>query len=252
MRRLDLVPAWLLPSATLAVLIVLWEIVIHAASVPAFIVPAPSSILRTALQWRGRIPEHFVTTLYETLVGFGLSIVVAVPIAVALVSSRFLSNTIYPILLVLQSVPKVAIAPLLLIWVGYGELPKILVVFLVCFFPIVIGTAAGLNSAPAEMLDLVRALSASTAQTFVKVRFPYAMPQIFVGLKVAITLAVIGAVIGEFVGADKGLGFLIMVGSSQVNTALAFASMILLSVMSIALFYLIEWVERLIVPWAED
>jgi NitT/TauT family transport system permease protein len=241
-----------MPSATIVALVVVWEILVRLASVPAFILPAPTSIARTSVEWQGHIPGHFGVTLYETLAGFALSIAVAVPIAVLIVSSRFLSHTIYPLLLVLQSVPKVAIAPLLLIWVGYGELPKILVVFLVCFFPIVIGTAAGLNSAPPEMLDLVRSLSASPAQVFVKVRFPYAMPQIFVGLKVAITLAVIGAVIGEFVGADSGLGYLIMVSSQQINTALAFASMILLSAMSIVLFYLVEWIERLVVPWATE
>ncbi len=252
MKRLENLPPWLLPSATVVALVILWELLVRAASVPAFILPAPSSVVRATAEWRRHIPGHLGVTLYETLAGFALSLAVAVPIAVLIVASRLLSNTIYPLLLVLQSVPKVAIAPLLLIWVGYGELPKILVVFLVCFFPIVIGTTAGLNSAPSEMLDLVRSLSASQTQTLVKVRFPYALPQIFVGLKVAITLAVIGAVIGEFVGSDKGLGFLIMVSSQQINTALAFASMILLSGLSIVLFYLIEWIERLVIPWAQD
>ena len=245
-------PAWLLPALTIVALVLVWEVASRVTSLPAFILPAPSSIVAAGLTWRRHIPAHFGVTLYETLVGFALSIVVAVPIAVLIVSSRFLSRTIYPLLLVLQSVPKVAIAPLLLIWVGYGELPKILVVFLVCFFPIVLGTAAGLTSVPADMLDLVRSLSASTPQLFVKVRFPYAMPQIFVGLKVAITLAVIGAVIGEFVGSERGLGYLILVSSSQIDTALAFAAMILLSVMSIVLFYALEWLERLVVPWAQE
>jgi NitT/TauT family transport system permease protein len=246
------VPTWLLPALTIAGLVLAWEVASRATALPAFILPAPSSILAMGLEWRRHLPGHFAVTLYETLVGFALSIAVAVPIAVLIVSSRFLSRTIYPLLLVLQSVPKVAIAPLLLIWVGYGELPKILVVFLVCFFPIVLGTAAGLTSVPPDMLDLVRSLSASTGQLFLKVRFPYAMPQIFVGLKVAITLAVIGAVIGEFVGSERGLGYLILVSSSQINTALAFASMILLSVMSIVLFYALEWLERLVVPWAQE
>jgi NitT/TauT family transport system permease protein len=252
MRFLERLPAWSLPALTMLALFALWELAVRVITIPAFILPAPSSIVRMAFEWKAHIPAHFGVTLYETLVGFALSIGVGVPIAVLIVSSRVLSNTIYPLLLVLQSVPKVALAPLLLIWVGYGELPKILVVFLVCFFPIVIGTAAGLTSVPAEMLDLVRSLSASPAQLFVKVRFPYAMPQIFVGLKVAITLAVIGAVIGEFVGSERGLGYLILVSSSQINTALAFAAMILLSVMSIVLFYLLEWVERLVVPWAQE
>ncbi len=246
------VPGWLFPALTIVALVGLWEAASRLTSLPAFILPAPSSILAVGLEWRRHIPGHFAVTLYETLVGFALSIAVAVPIAILIVSSGFLSRTIYPLLLVLQSVPKVAVAPLLLLWVGYGELPKILVVFLVCFFPIVIGTAAGLTSVPPDMVDLVRSLSATTSQLFLKVRFPYAMPQIFVGLKVAITLAVIGAVIGEFVGSERGLGYLILVSSSQINTALAFASMILLSVMSIVLFYALEWLERVVVPWAQE
>jgi NitT/TauT family transport system permease protein len=252
MRWLDSLPGWLLPTVTLVALMALWELIVRLAAVPAFILPAPSRVAVAMVEWSARLPEHVGVTVYETLAGFALSIAVGVPVAVMIVSSRLLSRTIYPILLVLQSVPKVAVAPLLLIWVGYGELPKILVVFLVCFFPIVIGTAAGLNAAPAEMLELVRSLSASRAQIMMKVRFPYAMPQVFVGLKVAITLAVIGAVIGEFVGAEKGLGFLIMVSSSQVNTALAFAAMLLLALTSIALFYLVEWLERLVIPWAQE
>ena len=252
MKRVEALPGWVMPTATVLVVLAVWEAVVRLASVPTFIAPAPSAVFDMMLKWQQQMPGHIATTLYETLVGFLISIVIGVPIAVLIVSSPFLSTTIYPLLLVLQSVPKVAIAPLLLLWVGYGQLPKIIVVFLVAFFPIVIGTAAGLNSAPPDMLDLVRALSASKLQTFVKVRFPWAMPQIFVGLKVAITLAVIGAVIGEFVGSDQGLGYLIVVSAQQINTALAFAAMVLLSLMSIVLFYVVEWLERLLVPWAED
>ncbi len=252
MRRVEHLPSWVAPALTLALLVVLWELFVRLRDVPAFVLPSPSAVLDMTIQWRAHLPMQFGVTLREVLIGFGLSIFVGVPIAALITYSPLLSKTIYPILLMLQSVPKIAIAPLLLLWVGYGEAPKVIVAFLVCFFPIVIGTAAGLRSAPSDMLDLAQALSASKLQIFIKVRFPWAMPQIFVGLKVAITLAVVGAVIGEFVGADKGLGFLIMASSSQVNTALAFSSMILLSVMSIALFYALEWLEGLLVPWAED
>lgn len=252
MKRATPLPSWLLPTATMLALVVAWEVLARVLRVPAFLLPLPSSIVQVGLEWKAQLPGHLAVTLAETLVGFALAIAVGVPAAVLIVSSRVLSNTIYPLLLVLQSVPKVAIAPLLLVWVGYGQLPKILVVFLVCFFPIVISTAAGLEAAPPEMLDLVRALKASRVQTLVKVRFPYALPQVFVGLKVAITLAVIGAVIGEFVGAERGLGYLIVASSSQVNTALAFVAMILLSVLSIVLFYVLEWLERRLVPWSRE
>jgi NitT/TauT family transport system permease protein len=139
----------------------------------------------------------------------------------------------------------------LVLWMGFGIGPKIVVIFLIAVFPIVISTATGLRSTPPEFLDLARSLSASQWQTFRRIRFPGALAQIFVGLKVAISLAVIGAVIGEFVGADEGLGYVIVISGGNVNTALAFAAMVLLSLISIVLFYALVALERLLVPWAE-
>ena len=187
------------------------------------------------VEWRSELVGHSMVTLYETLVGFALAIAISIPLAVAVVYSPLLQNTIYPILLALQSMPKVAIAPLLALWIGFGTLPKIVVVFLVCFFP---------------LMDLIRSLSASSLQTFVKIRFPTAMPHIFVGLKIAITFAVIGAVIGEFVGSESGLGYLILVSTSQSRTPLAFGALVLLTIMSIVLYYGIALLERIVVPWA--
>jgi len=204
------------------------------------------------VEWRCELLNHSLTTLYETIVGFALSIGLAVPLAVAVVYSPFLRKCIYPILLALQSVPKVAIAPLLALWIGFGALPKIIVVFLVCFFPIIVATATGLASVPGPVMDLIRSLSANQLQTFIKIRFPTAMPHIFVGLKIAITFAVIGAVIGEFVGSESGLGYLILVSSSQARTPVAFAALAILTIMSIVLYYIVEFIERLAVPWAAN
>jgi len=202
------------------------------------------------VDWRSELTVHFLVTLYEVLVGFALSIVVSIPLAVSVVYSPFLQNTIYPILLALQSMPKVAIAPLLVLWIGFGVLPKVLVVFLVCFFPIVVATASGLTAVPPPLLDLIRSLSATQYQTFIKIRFPTAIPHIFVGFKIAITFAVIGGVIGEFVGSDQGLGYLILISTSQSRTPLAFGALLLLTIMSIVLYYAVELVERLVIPWA--
>ncbi len=243
-------PAWVWPAASLGGLIALWQAALSVVSVPAWLLPSPAAIVRATWAWYPQLPGHTLATLSATLAGYALAIAVAVPLAILIVTSRFLEQTVYPILLVFQSVPKVAMAPILLVWVGYGQLPKILIVFLVCFFPIVIGTATGLNAAPPEMLNLVRSLCATRLQTFLKVRFPSAMPHVFVGLKVAITLAVIGAVIGEFVGSNRGLGYIIVVSMSQVNTSLAFGAMTLLAILSILLFYAVEWIERLAVPWS--
>ena len=167
----------------------------------------------------------------------------------AVTHSRVLSNTIYPLILVTQSVPKVAFAPILLIWFGYGDLPKIIVAFLVAFFPIVVDTATGLRSPAPQALDLARQLSASQFQIYTKIRFPSALPHFFSGLKVAITLAVIGAVIGEFVGAESGLGFLVIELTSHFKTPLAFGAMVLLALMSMVLFGIVAAIERITCPW---
>jgi NitT/TauT family transport system permease protein len=240
------------PILTFALLLVFWELATRYFRIPTWLLPAPSAIAEAFVDWRGDLWGHSLVTLYETLAGFALSIALAVPLAVAVVYSPFLRKSIYPILLALQSVPKVAIAPLLALWIGFGLLPKILVVFLVCFFPIIVATATGLGSVSGPVMDLIRSLSATQLQTFVKIRFPHAMPHIFVGLKIAITFAVIGAVIGEFVGSESGLGYLILTSSSQARTPVAFAALVILTVMSIVLYYAIEIIEKFVVPWAEE
>jgi NitT/TauT family transport system permease protein len=237
-------------TVTLIALVVIWEFLVRQFQVPGWLLPSPSAIGQAMVEWRSELVGHSMVTLYETLVGFALAIGISIPLAVAVVYSPLLQNTIYPILLALQSMPKVAIAPLLALWIGFGTLPKVVVVFLVCFFPIIVATASGLTSVPASLMDLIRSLSASSLQTFVKIRFPTAMPHIFVGLKIAITFAVIGAVIGEFVGSENGLGYLILVSTSQSRTPLAFGALVLLTIMSIVLYYGVALTERIVVPWA--
>ena len=237
-------------TLTFIAMVALWEVLVRRLNIPGWLLPAPSAIGEAMLDWRSELLGHFMVTLYETLVGFAVAIAISIPLAVAVVYSPILQNTIYPILLAFQSMPKVAIAPLLALWIGFGTLPKIVVVFLVCFFPIIVATASGLAAVPAPLMDLIRSLSASSLQTFVKIRFPTAMPHIFVGLKIAITFAVIGAVIGEFVGSESGLGYLILVSTSQSRTPLAFGALVLLTIMSIVLYYGIALIERVVVPWA--
>ncbi len=242
---------YLTATLTLMALIGAWEICARWANLPAWLLPSPSAIADAVADWRWELLQHFLVTFSETLLGFGLAIVVSIPLAVAIVYSPILQMTIYPILLALQSMPKVAIAPLFALWIGFGMMPKILVVFLVSFFPIIVATERGLTSVPPPLMELIRSLSASPLQTFIKIRFPTAMPQIFTGFKIAITLSVIGAVIGEFVGAQSGLGYLILLASSQSRTPLAFGALLCLTVMSILLYYAVELIERLVVPWAK-
>ena len=242
----------LAPTLTFVALVIVWEGGTYFFAIPTWLLPAPSEIAVAFVEWHGELWRHTLVTLYETLAGFLLSIGLAVPLAVIIVYSPLLRKCIYPLLLGLQSVPKVAVAPLLALWIGFGVLPKILVVFLVCFFPIIVATATGLASVQPAVMDLIRSLSANQFQTFVKIRFPTAMPHIFVGLKIAITFAVIGAVIGEFVGAESGLGYLILASSSQARTPVAFAALVVLTVMSIILFYAMELIEKRAVPWADN
>ncbi|HEY7039332.1 MAG TPA: ABC transporter permease [Methylomirabilota bacterium] len=239
----------LVPAATLIAAVVAWEVATRALQVPRFIMPAPSAILGEGWDWRYRFIEHTWVTLYETLGGFALSMVVGVPLAVLIVYSPTLRLALYPLIILAQSVPKIAIAPVLLLILGFGEFPKMVVAFLVAFFPVVVDTATGLAATPPELLDLSRSYRASQFKTFLKVRLPLALPFIFAGAKVAITLSVIGAVVGEFVGSDKGLGYVILSATSYWKTELAFSAMIILSLMAIVLFAAVSLVERLLCPW---
>jgi NitT/TauT family transport system permease protein len=247
MRR---VLRWLAPVATFVLLVVLWDAATRIFGWEPWLVPPPGDVAQAMWDYRDLLPEHTWVTLWESLAGFGLAIVVGIPLGGLIAYSRVMELTVYPILLGLNAVPKIAIAPILILWMGFGPGPKILVSFLLCVFPIVIATATGLKQTPAELVELSRSLCASQWQTFRRFRFPSALPEIFIGLKVAISLAVIGAVIGEFVGASEGLGWVIVNSGANVNTSLAFAAMVILAVVSIVLFYAIELLERLLVPWA--
>jgi NitT/TauT family transport system permease protein len=249
MIRRRLLTEYVVPAITLAGVLLAWEAATRAFRIPRFIVPAPSAILAEGWEWRYRFLGHAWVTLYETLGGFALSMLVGVPLAVLIVYSPTLKSALYPLIVLAQSVPKIAIAPVLLLVLGHGEIPKIFVAFLVAFFPVVVDTATGLAATPPELLDLSRSYRASAFKTFLKVRLPMAMPFVFAGAKVAITLSVIGAVVGEFVGSDQGLGYLILSATSYWKTELAFSSMILLSVMAIVLFGAVSLVERLVCPW---
>jgi NitT/TauT family transport system permease protein len=239
-----------LTSATAIVLLfVLWEVICRTFKVPTWLVPAPSKIWDATWANRKMLPGHFATTLVATVLGFALSVLAGVPLAIAITASKAARNILYPLFLVFQSVPKVALAPLILLWVGYGMPSKVLVAAVTAFFPIVINTSAGLNSVSEEMLQWTRSYGASSLRTFFKVRLPFAMPYVFSGMKVAMTLSVIGAVVGEFVGSDNGLGFVILTSSSTMNTSLVFSGMVLLSLMGVILFYLIALIEHVACPW---
>jgi NitT/TauT family transport system permease protein len=237
------------PALAIAGLIALWEIVCRLARIPPWLLPAPSAIVRDTWAWADRLPGHLWVTAYETVGGFAVSVLVGVPLAIAIVYSPLMRRILYPILLVVQSVPKVALAPLFLIWIGYGPQSNILIAAIVAFFPMVVNTATGLESVEPDLLQLTHALQASPLKVFWKVRLPWALPYVFSGMKVAMSLAVIGAVVGEFVGSDRGLGYLILTASSNMHTAIVFGVMAVLSALGIVVFWAVSIAERLVCPW---
>lgn len=238
------------PLVTLAALVVAWQIVVMAFRVPEYLLPAPSGIASAlATEWR-TLAFHTWITLYEILWGFALSILVGVPLAMLIVASPAFERSVYPLLVASQSVPKIAIAPLLIFWAGIGIFPKVLVAFAIAFFPIVIDTVAGLRAVEPEMLHLARSMGAGERKIFLKIRFPSALPNIFAGVKVAVTLAVVGAVVGEFIQADQGLGYLLQQATAVLNTRLGFAAILVLALIGIALFVAVELLERWLTPWS--
>lgn len=241
---------YLLPAATLVLLVVIWEVSIPLFGIRKFVIPAPSDIWSEMLEWeRHKLPMHVWVTFYETMAGFTASILIAVPLAVLLVYSPLLSRAIYPLLVLTQAVPKIAIAPVLILIMGAGTESKIVLCFLAGFFPLVISTATGLAATPEELLDLSRSYRASQIKTFLKVRFPMALPYFFSGLKIAITFSVTGAVVAEFVASDKGLGYTILAATSYWRSGLAFGAMIILAILAILLFGAVWLAERILCPW---
>ncbi|GAA1649644.1 ABC transporter permease [Georgenia ruanii] len=241
-----------LPVLAVVLIAALWWLATVLFEIPEYLVPGPQVVAGTLVELGPYLLAQTWVTLGETLLGFALSILIGIPVAMAISRFRVVELMLYPLLLAVNSVPKVAIAPILVVWMGFGQTPKIVMVILLCFFPIVLSTVSGLRSTPAELVELSRSLDASEMQEFAKIRFRWALPQVFVGLKNAISLAVIGAVIAEFVGASSGLGFVIVQSGASADTALAFAAIVLLALMSIVLFYLLAWLEKTLLPWAEE
>jgi len=244
--------AILLPLIGTAVLLAAWALIKYINDWNAFILPSPIDVVETIIDEWDLLLSNTWVTIFETVVGFLLAIVIGVPIGIALAYWWVFDRMFSPILFGFNAIPKIAIAPLLVIWMGFGVLPKIVMAVLLCFFPIVLSMAAGIKSTPEELRELVRSLEASSVQAFLKVRLPAALPHLFVGLKLAISLAVIGAVIGEFVGATEGLGYLIVVSGGTADTSLAFAALVFLAVISIILYYLLVALENWLVSWDQE
>jgi NitT/TauT family transport system permease protein len=232
-------------------LLVIWEVAVDLFKIPAFLFPAPSDILAACRDNAALLLRESRVTTIEILLGYFLSIVVGIPLALAIFQWPVFAKSIYPLLISSQAMPKVAIAPLFVVWFGFGFVPKVLIAFLIAFFPIVINTVMGLSSIEQEKIFLARSMGLSGFQTFRLIRFPNALPSIFAGLKISITLAVVGAVVGEFVGGDSGLGYQLMVANGAMNTPLLFAGVLALTILGLVLYGVIEIIEHFAMPHRE-
>ena len=237
--------------ATIAAFVV-WEGICRAFKVPAYLVPAPSEIWRETMAIGSTVTGHTLATLKTVMLGFVVSILISLPLAVLLTASPAIAAAVYPFLVWTQSIPKVALAPILVVLLGTNEMPRIVITVLVAFFPLVISIATGLLSVPPELIELSRSCRASKLSELMRIRLPYAIPFIFAGLKVAISLAVVGAVVAEFVNADAGLGFLIQTSTAFFKVPVAFGALIILSVMGVVLFQIVVIAERVFFPWSSS
>jgi NitT/TauT family transport system permease protein len=221
---------------TLFISIVFWGLICVVFKIPEYLLPSPYDVLAKIYQKWDVLLVHSWVTLREVIAGFGIGIVTGFIIAIGISSSKKLSEILYPLLVITQVVPKIALAPLFLIWFGYGLLPKIIIAALISFFPIVINMTVGLTYIDHELLDLMKSISATRYQIFRKIRIPNAIPYIFSALKISILFSIVGAITGEFVGADKGLGYLIIIGNTTFDTSLLFASLTIISLLGIFCF----------------
>lgn len=238
------------PSAVAIVVIVaIWHFAVEWGGIKPYVLPAPGDALAALFDPKYRWWSNIATTLTAVAGAFVISAVLGVALGVVVVWRRLLEQTVMPLLVLFNTLPKVALAPLFVLWLGYGIVPNMLIAVTVSFFPMVINTTAGLSNVDQDLIDLVRSLKGSRRQIFMKIRLPNALPYIFAGLKLNATLSVIGAIVGEFVASESGLGSLIIIGGVTLDTPAIFASLCIISAMGLAIYALVVVAERLLTPW---
>lgn len=240
-----------LPALMLAVAAaLLWEAAVRLFSVSAFIVPAPSAVATALAREAPGLAAATLVTAREILLGFVVSGLVGVALALLIVRFEWLGRALYPLIVLFQNVPKVALAPIFILWFGYDLAPKILLITVIAFFPVTLSMLAGMESVDPSLIALMRSVGTGATDILFKIRVPHSLPQLMSGLKIAATFSVIGAIVGEFAGASAGLGYTIQFASTQLDTALVFAALTLVSILGVGFYYLVEFAERIAVPWA--
>ena len=242
----------LIPIVFQIVILFIWQISIDKWKVPQYILPSPKDIFNTLVNIVPSITKHIYATLYVALIGFMISIFIALILAILMDNVRLIKKCIYPILVVSQTIPIIALAPLFIIWFGFGMLPKIIVVVLVCFFPIVVNLIDGLESVDTDMVNLLKTMGASKFQIFTMVKLPSATVNFFSGLRIAATYSIMGAVIGEWLGGDKGLGLYMIRAKNSYALDKVFAVIIIIVILSMGLFGLLYLLQYFFAPWSRN
>ncbi len=228
----------------------LWQIAVMLFKVPSFILPTPIEVIQALFKyWPLSIKQNLIYTLSSIATGYGITVLISIPLALVIASSKWLEKTLYQILVIVQIVPKVALAPLFIIWFGFGITAKIIMVFLMSFFSLLVDATTGFKSLNPRLVYVARTMTNSKWEFFWKMRFPSALPHIFTGLKISITSATVGAIIGEFVGSNQGLGYLLLKANGDLNTAYLLAVLVVLSIVGIVLYKIVEISESLALPW---
>lgn len=245
-KRIQTVLPWVVALAGL----VLWEVVCRAFKIPQFVLPPPSAVAASMLKWWSPLMSNAGQTLMTTLAGFAIAVGVGLVLGVALGSSTMVYHGLYPLIIAFESVPKVAIVPILILWFGIGTVPAILTSFLIAFFPIAVNVSTGIATVEPELRDVLRALGAKPLDIIKKIGIPRAMPYFFASLKIAITFAFVGSIVSETVGANSGIGHLIMLASSRFDVPLVFSGLVVTSVMGVSMYVLARIVENRVTGWA--
>lgn len=238
-----------LPVLSAIVGLIVWEVVVRAFDIPAYLLPAPTEVVEVLLNRFGYLMTNLGYTMFSALLGFALAVLLGVGLGIAIASSPIVDRVVYPWLVISHAVPKVVVAPLLLVWIGFGVKSGVIFVVFFTFFTIVVNTVMGLKSADPDLLHMVRSMGASPMKVLWKIKLPNALPNIFTGIKIAATLAPVGAVIGEFVASNRGLGYVLIQAVGSMSIDLAFAAVFLVSGFGVIVWYLAELIEKRILPW---
>ena len=241
---------WLPAFALFLATVVVWEAAVRLFSISSFIIPAPTKVLQALVaQWNPLMHATLVTA-GEILFGFLVSVGVGIALALVIVRFDWLGRALYPLVVLFQNVPKVALAPIFILWFGYGLMPKIGLILVIAFFPVTLSMLAGMQAVDNSLLAVMNSVGAGPTEILFRIRVPHSLPSLMAGTKIAATLSVIGAIVGEFAGASDGLGYTIQFASTQLDTAQVFAALLLVSILGIAFYYAAELLERSVVPWA--